>query len=150
MVNVLHSLTWYLNTRKAMCCACRLRLRTRRMNKRLGRARRNQPQIYSRRSLRHCTHCWPGSTHLESQCLTKPTCNASLGGGHQGRYSLPWSTSTSVQPCSKLSGKLTPARGHTSKEKAGNSAAFISHKQRNLIIPSNFLRIDCSRSLEQN
>ena len=149
MVNVLHSPMWYLNARKAMCCACQLRAG--RMNKTLfGRARRNQPQIYSRRTWRHCTYCWPGNTHLESQCLTKPTCNASLGGGHQGRYSSPRSTSTSVQPHSKLSGKLTPAHGHTSKEKAGNSAAFISHKQRNLNSPSNFLRIDCSRSLKQN
>lgn len=140
---------WYLNARKAMCSACQLR--TGKMNKRLfSRARRNQPQFYSKRVVRHCTYCWSGNTHSESQCIAKPTCNASLGGGCQGRYSLLWRTSTSVQPCSKLSGKPTPAHGHTSKEKAGNSAAFISHKQRNLITPSNFLRIDCSRSLEQN
>lgn len=149
MVNVLHSPMRYLKAKKAMCHACRLR--TGRINKRLlGRARRNRPHINSRRALMHCTYCRPGNTHLERQCLPKPTCNASLGGGHQGTCSSPRRTSTSLQPRSKFFGKPTPAHGHTSKEKAGNSAAFVSHKQRNLIIPSNFLRIDCSRSLEQN
>lgn len=143
MVNVFHSPMWYVNARQAMCCACWLRIG--RMNK-----RRNQPQIYSRRTLRHCTYCWPGNAHLESQCLTKPTCNASLGGRRQGGHSSPRRSSTAVQPCSKLSGKPSPPPGHTSKEKAGNSAAFISHKRRNMIIPSNFLRMDCSRRLEQN
>ena len=82
MVNVLHSPMWYVNARIAMCSACWLR--TGRINARLfGRASRNQPQCHPRWALRHCSYCWPGNVDLESRCLIKPTCNASLGGGHR-------------------------------------------------------------------
>lgn len=137
----------HLNAGKALCCACQLG--TGRMSKRLfGRARRDQPYNYSRRSLRHCPYCRPVNAYLESHCLTKATCSASQGGGHKVSLSLE-ELSIRASPFT-FSGKATPAHGHTSKEQAGNSAAFTSHKQRNLIILSNFLRIDCSRSLEQN
>lgn len=81
-----------------------------------GRARRDQPHNYSRRSLRHCPYCKPVKAHLESQCPTTGTCSASLSGRHPEFLSLEEpSICASLLLCVPAR-KATPARGHTSKQ----------------------------------
>lgn len=82
-----------------------------------GRARRDQPHSYSRRSLRHCPYCRPVKAHIESQCPTRATCSASLSSRHQDFLPLQeFSICASLLLC-MLSGKATPARGHTRSRK---------------------------------